>query len=119
VLGEIARQREEWADAISHFQKATKLDSSFADAFVGLGRSLMATGSLAESIPVLLRAAELEPANPTTHYYAAMALGKAGRKPESAAELAKYKEASDKAQKQKDEINLGVVGQQVEIKKEQ
>jgi tetratricopeptide (TPR) repeat protein len=120
VLGEIARQREEWVDAISHFQKATKLDSSFADAFVGLGRSLMANGSLAESIPVLLRAAELEPANPTTHYYAAMALGKAGRKPESAVEFAKYKEASDKAQKQKDEINLGVLGpQQVEIKKDQ
>jgi tetratricopeptide (TPR) repeat protein len=120
VLGEIARQREEWADAISHFQKATKLDSSFADAFIGLGRSLMAKGSVAESIPVLLRAADLEPANPTTHYYAAMALGKAGRKEESAGEMDKYKVAFDRVQKQKDDINLGVLGpQQVEIKKEQ
>jgi tetratricopeptide (TPR) repeat protein len=120
VLGEIARQREEWPDAVAHFRKATKLDSTFADAFIGLGRALMANGSVADSIPALMRAAELEPANPTTHYYAAMALGKAGRKEESAGELAKYKEASDKAQKQKDEINLGVLGpQQVEIKKEQ
>jgi tetratricopeptide (TPR) repeat protein len=120
VLGEIARQREEWPDAVAHFRKATKLDASFADAFIGLGRSLMANGDVGESIPVLQRATVLEPANPTTHYYAAMALSKDGHKAESAAEMAKYKETSEKAQKQKDEINLGVLGsQQVEIKKEQ
>lgn len=120
VLGEIARQQEEWPDAIAHFRKATKLDSSFADAFIGLGRSLIASGSAAESIPSLLRAEELEPANPSTHYFVAMAFSKAGRKEESAAEMAKYKEASDKAQQQKDQINLGVLGpQRVEIKKDQ
>jgi tetratricopeptide (TPR) repeat protein len=120
VIGEIARQREQWPDAISHFQKATKLDASFADAFIGLGRSLLANGRVAESIPALLRAAEIEPDNPTTHYFAARALGKAGRNEDAAAELAKYREATDRAQKRKDDISLGVLGrQQVETKKEQ
>jgi len=42
-----------------------------------------------------------------------------GRKEESASEMAKYKEASDKAQQQKDRVNLGVLGpQSVEIKKQ-
>jgi tetratricopeptide (TPR) repeat protein len=112
VLGEIARQKEQWDDAIVHFRKATELDTSLSDAFIGLGRSLMAVGHLDEAVAPLARAAKLEPDNPTTHYYSALALAKAGRKTEADHEMSVYKETSTKAQKQKDEINVGVLGPQ-------
>ena len=37
VLGEIAKQNQQWDDAAQHFSKAAKLDASFGDAFVGWG----------------------------------------------------------------------------------
>lgn len=33
VLGQIARKNEDWPEAIAHFARAAKLDSSFADAW--------------------------------------------------------------------------------------
>ena len=38
VLGELARQDSQWPDAIAHFTRATKLDATFGDAYLGLGR---------------------------------------------------------------------------------
>ena len=40
VLGELARQDSQWPDAIAHFTRATKLDATFGDAYLGLGVSL-------------------------------------------------------------------------------
>ena len=43
VLGELARQADQWPQAIEHFSRASKLDSGFGDAFIGLdGRSSLA-----------------------------------------------------------------------------
>ena len=41
VLAELARQAENYPEAIDRFTRATKLDAMFADAFIGLGRSLL------------------------------------------------------------------------------
>jgi tetratricopeptide (TPR) repeat protein len=112
VLGEIARQKEQWDDAIKHFRTATELDAGLADAFVGLGRSLLSAGHVDQAIAPMAQAEKLQPANPTTHYYSALALAKAGRKTDSDRAMALYKETSAKAQKQKDELNEGVVGRQ-------
>lgn len=119
VLGEIARQKEQWDDAISHFRKATELDASLGDAFIGLGRSLMGAGHVDQAAAPLAQAVKLQPANPTTHYYSALALAKAGRKADADREMALYKETSAKAQQQKDDINAGVLGpQRIEGQKE-
>jgi tetratricopeptide (TPR) repeat protein len=112
VLGEIARQKEQWDDAIKHFRKATELDAGLADAFIGLGRSLLSAGNVDQAIAPLAQAEKLQPANPTTHYYSALALAKAGRKADSDRAMALYKETSAKAQKQKDELNEGILGRQ-------
>jgi tetratricopeptide (TPR) repeat protein len=112
VLGEIARQKEQWEGAVGHFRKATQLDASLADAFIGLGRSLMAAGQVDQAIEPLVQATKMEPANPTTHYYAAVAFAKAGRKIDGQREMALYKESSAKVQQQKDDINIGVLGPQ-------
>lgn len=112
VIGEIARQREHWDDAIRHFRKASELDAGMADAYIGLGRSLLGAGQVDQAVTPLAQAAKLQPANPSTHYYSALALAKAGRKADSDREMDLYKDTSAKAQKQKDEINVGVMGPQ-------
>jgi len=41
VLGELARQAQHIPEAIEHFTRATNLDASFGDAFLGLGMALV------------------------------------------------------------------------------
>jgi tetratricopeptide (TPR) repeat protein len=118
VLGEIARQEDRWPEAIDHFSKASRLDAGFADAFVGLGRSLMAVDRVAEAVAPLQTAARIEPQNPTTHYYAAIALRRTGRKVEGDQEYALFQQTTAKAQKTKDDVQQGVMGpQRVEMGK--
>jgi predicted Zn-dependent protease len=112
VLGEIARQQEQWPEAIEHFEKASKLDVGFADAYTGLGRSLLSAGRTEDAIVPLERAAKLDPANPTTHYYAAIALTRVGRKADSERETKLFNEATAKAQQTKNEVQLGILGPQ-------
>jgi tetratricopeptide (TPR) repeat protein len=119
VLGEMARKADQWPEAIAHFKKATQVDAGLADAFVGLGRSLLSAGQPAEAVVPLLHAAQLQSDNPTTHYYAAIALARSGRKEESARESGLYKQTSEKATRTKQEVNVGVLGpQRVEVVKE-
>ena len=112
VLGEIARQQEQWPAAITHFEKATKLDVSFADAFTGLGRTLLSADRAGDSIAPLQRAAQLDPNNPTTHYYAAIALTRVGRKADAERENKLFQEATAKAQQSKNDVQLGILGPQ-------
>ena len=118
VLGEVDRQEDHFPEAIDHFTKASRLDAGFADAFIGLGRCLMAVNRVAEAVAPLQAAARLEPQNPTTHFYAATALRRTGNKVEGDREYALFQQASAKAQKTKDDVQLGVLGpQRVEIGK--
>lgn len=112
VLGEIARQAEQWPAAIDHFGRAAKLDASFADAFIGLGRALMSAGKIADAIPPLETAEKLQPANPVPHYYLAVAYRRTGRRQDSDRETAAHKEMSERARQMKQEIQLGVLGPQ-------
>lgn len=112
VLGEIARQEERWPEAIDHFSKAGKLDVGFADAYTGLGRSLLSAGRPAEAVAPLMQAARLDGRNPTVHYYASIALQRVGRKADADRESALFRQASAAAQRNKDEVQLGVLGPQ-------
>ncbi len=64
ILAEIARQQEQWPEAVDHFGRATQLDNGFADAFIGLGRSLMGSGQDSKAIAPLEHAIQLQPPNP-------------------------------------------------------
>jgi tetratricopeptide (TPR) repeat protein len=88
VLGELARQHQQWDDAIAHFSRASKLDAQFAEAFLGLGVTLISAKRYSDAIPPLQTAIKLEPQNPDAHYNLATAYTRAGRKQDAEQEFA-------------------------------
>jgi tetratricopeptide (TPR) repeat protein len=110
VLGELARQAEQWPVAIDQFTKATKYDSSFAEAFLGLGRSYLSSEQAEAAIPPLETAAKLQGANPETHFQLATAYRRAGRKADADREFAIHRDLAAKAQNAQDQIKRQVSG---------
>ena len=88
VLGELARQNQEWEDAVKHFSRAAKLDPQFGEALLGLGAALVSEKQYADAIGPLETAIRLEPSNPDAHYNLAMAYTRAGRKRDGDKEFA-------------------------------
>jgi tetratricopeptide (TPR) repeat protein len=88
VLGELARQNQQWDEAVKRFSHAAKLDPQFGEAFLGLGASLISQKQYAEAIVPLETAVRLEPRNPDAHYNLAMAYTRAGRKQDGEKEFA-------------------------------
>jgi tetratricopeptide (TPR) repeat protein len=109
VLGELARQADQWPDAITHFSRATKLDAGFADAYIGLGRSLLAAERVTDAVPPLETAAKLQPDNPATHFHLATAYRRAGRKDDADREFIVHRQTSEKARATTDTIQKGVL----------
>ena len=97
MLGEMARQAGDFDSAIEHFGKATKLDPNFADAYLGLGTSLMAEKNYAAAIALLEMAVKLQPQNPAGHYSLATAYARTGRKQDAEREFALHQETAERA----------------------
>jgi Tfp pilus assembly protein PilF len=93
-LGELAVQRDATADAVSHYRQAVTLYPGFAEAFRGLGRTLLDIGKTAESIEPLERAVALAPADPAVHLLLATAYQRSGRKADAGREFALQKTAA-------------------------
>ena len=111
VLGELARQARDWPQAIEHFTRACQLDPTLADAFIGLGKSLVAAGRVADAIPPLEEAAKLQPENPVAHYQLSFAYRRAGRAQDADRELLAYQKANDNARRNLQDIRSAVTGQ--------
>jgi len=107
ILGELARQDQQFPEAVKHFQRATTLDHEFADAFIGLGRALLEDGHNAEALAPLQTAAKLRPDNPATHLYLSTAYRRTGHPEEAQRELALHDQASEKVRQMKQEIETG------------
>jgi len=88
ILGEMARQESQLDEAIVHFSRAAKLDSSFGDAFMGWGFCLVTLKRYQEAIPPLQSAVRLQQGNPSAHYNLAVALSRTGQKEEADKEFA-------------------------------
>jgi tetratricopeptide (TPR) repeat protein len=88
VLGELARQNQQFDDAVAHFTRAAKLDSHFGEAYLGLGISLMAEKRYPDAVAPLETAVKLEPRNPDAHYNLATAYTRSGRKQDGQKEFA-------------------------------
>jgi tetratricopeptide (TPR) repeat protein len=88
ILGEMARQESQWDEAIAHFSRAAKLDTTFGDAFMSLGFSLVAAKRYEEAIPPLEVAVRMQQDNPSAHYNLAVALSRTGKKEEAEKEFA-------------------------------
>jgi tetratricopeptide (TPR) repeat protein len=100
VLGELARQAQQTPEAIEHFSRATRLDAGFGDAFLGLGMALVTNKQYSDAITPLETAVKAQPANPTGHYYLAIAYGRVGRKQDADKEAALHRQTSEVASKQ-------------------
>jgi tetratricopeptide (TPR) repeat protein len=98
MLGDIARQAQQWDEAIAHFSRALKMDSGFEEAYLGLGMALNAAGKNAEAVGLLEAYVKMEPADPAGHYQLSIAYAKLGRKDDAAKEMALQREAEIKAQ---------------------
>ncbi len=98
VLGELARQDLQWDDAVLHFSKASKLDTNFSDAYLGLGTSLLQLKRFPEAIAALETTVKLEPRNPNAHYSLAMAYSRAGRKQDAEKEFAIHQQMTEGGQ---------------------
>jgi tetratricopeptide (TPR) repeat protein len=96
VLGEMAKQNQQWDDAIQHFSRAAKLDAGFVDAFVGWGGALVSAKRFSDAIPPLENAIKLQSGNPAAHYFLATAYTRAGRKEEGDREFAIHKHLTQK-----------------------
>jgi len=101
VLGELARQAQHIPEAIEHFTRATKLDASFGDAFLGLGMALVFNKQYSDAILPLETAVKLQPANPAGHYQLAIAYGRTGRKEDAKREAALQRETADRIEAEK------------------
>ena len=101
VLGELARQAQHIPEAIEHFTRATNLDASFGDAFLGLGMALVFNKQYSDAILPLETAVKLQPANPAGHYQLAIAYGQTGRKEDAKREAALQRETADRIEAEK------------------
>ena len=110
VLAELARQAENYPEAIDRFTRATKLDAMFADAFIGLGRSLLGAERAAEAVPPLEHAEKLQPDNPTVHFMLANAYRRSGRQADADREVEAHRTTSEKARQTTDDLKQAVTG---------
>jgi len=110
VLGELARQEGKDQAAIDHFNRASKLDAGFVDAFIGLGRTLLADDRAADAIQPLETAVKLDPDSPIAHFNLATAYSRAGRKEDAAREFNLLKQASEKLKQTKEQVREGIAG---------
>jgi len=101
LLGELAREATQWDEAIDHLSRATKLDPTFAEAFLGLGMSCISARKIAEAIPPLETYVKMQPANPAGHYHLAVAYSRAGRTEDAKREAALQKAAAEKIDREK------------------
>ncbi len=92
ILGELARQSENWDDAVTHLSKATNLDPGFTMAYLGLGMSLNSAGKYADSIAPLEKFVKMQPNDPAGHYQLALACSRSGRKEEAEKQMALQRE---------------------------
>jgi len=97
-LGDLARQDEQWPDAIEHFSKASHLDEGFSEAFLGLGMSLNAKGSFAKAVEPLEKYVKMQPTDPAGHYQLAISYARTGRKEEADKQMALQREAEAKVE---------------------
>ena len=88
ILGELARRDEKCDEALQLFSEAAKLDSNFAEAYLGQGLCLVTLKKYDEAIPPLRNAERLTPGNPEVHHTLATALQRSGHKEEAEKEFA-------------------------------
>jgi tetratricopeptide (TPR) repeat protein len=108
VLGELAKDEGDFSTAVRHYTRATKIDSAFAEAYLGLGSALVATKQFSEAIPSLETYEKSAPDSPTGHYQLALAYAGAGRKDDANREAALQRESAKNLEQVKRRVAEGL-----------
>jgi tetratricopeptide (TPR) repeat protein len=83
MLGDLAMRVMKSDEAIPHFSRATELDVSLAQPYLGLGMALNAAGRFTDAIEALKKYVRLTPADPAGYYQLAIAYSRIGNKQEA------------------------------------
>lgn len=95
VLGQLAADSNDLSTSVQHFTRATKLDVTFSEAYLGLGTSLNSAKRFADAIAPLETYEKMAPDSPTGHYQLALAYAGAGRKEDANREAALQRQSSE------------------------
>jgi tetratricopeptide (TPR) repeat protein len=112
VLGELAKNDNDLSAATRHYARATALDSDFAEAFLGLGTSLVSSKRFADAIPPLERYEKLAPDSPSGHFQLALAYSGVGRKDDANREAALQRETAASLEKVRRRVAEGLLEKQ-------
>ena len=97
ILGELARNQQQWDDAVAHLSRAVQLDPGFAAAYLALGMSLNSANKFADSVAPLEKYVRLEPGDPAGHYQLAIACARTGRRDEAEKQMALQRDLVNKS----------------------
>jgi tetratricopeptide (TPR) repeat protein len=111
VLGELAKDDGDLSTAVQHYTRAKKIDTGFAEAYLGLGSALVASKQFAEAIQPLETYEKLAPDSPTGHYQLALAYNGVGRKEDSNREAALQRDTAKNLEQIKRRVAEGLEGQ--------
>jgi tetratricopeptide (TPR) repeat protein len=112
VLGELAKNDNDLAAATRHYARATTLDAGFAEAYLGLGTSLVSSKRFADAIPPLEKYEKLAPDSPTGHFQLALAYSGVGRKDDANREAALQRETAASLEKVRRRVAEGLLEKQ-------
>ena len=110
-LGELAREADQYPQAIEHYTRATRLNAGLAEAYFGLGRTFLDSGRAAEAVEPLETAVKLQPENPTIHFSLATAYQRLDRKDDAAREFTLQKSTSEKIRQTSDAAKRSIEGE--------
>jgi tetratricopeptide (TPR) repeat protein len=111
VLGQLA-QDNDLSAAINHYTRATKIDTGFGEAYLGLGTSLVSAKRFTEAIPPLESYEKLAPDSPSGHYQLALAYAGAGRKEDANREAGLQRESAESLEKVRRRVADGLLQKQ-------
>jgi len=97
MLGDLAWREQKSEEAIEHFSRATKLDVTLAQPYLGLGIALNGAGRFADAIESLKKYVQLNPEDPAGYYQLAIAYARTGNRQEAERQRELQVEAEKKA----------------------
>jgi tetratricopeptide (TPR) repeat protein len=112
VLGQLAQDGNDLSAAINHYTRATKIDSGFSEAYLGLGTSLVLAKRFTEAIPPLEAYERSALDSPSGHYQLALAYAGAGRKEDANREAALQRESAESLEKVRRRVADGLLQKQ-------
>ncbi|HTQ59020.1 MAG TPA: tetratricopeptide repeat protein [Candidatus Solibacter sp.] len=108
VLGDLAHRDGDLSSAVAHFTRATKIDAGFAEAFLGLGSTLVERKQYADAISPLETYEKIAPDSPTGHYQLALAYNGLGRKEDANREAALQRDTAKTLEQLKRRVAEGL-----------